>query len=452
MRMRRALLILAGLVSATPALAITPQDFAYGVRVEATEKSPAYRVRLPLAVYQGVVHPNLADLRVFNANNEVVPYEIRRQKSSATEPGPKARLPLFPLRGDARAALDALRVTIQSGGTSLNLNAPNAEQAQSTVHAYLMDARGFNAPMSAIEIEWPNEAPDFAGMVDVEASDDLSAWRMVSHAAPIANLRANNERLIEKRMEFRSTKAKFWRITWVANDAPFVLSAAVAERARDVIEAKRLKLAVAGEPVESRPGEFAYDLRASLPVDRINIELPQRNSVATVAVWSRTDAKEIWRAVARQGVYRIDQQLDGGNEELNNAPLRIDIDSDRYWLLRFEKSEDVGSGAPRLQVEWIPHELLFVARGEGPFVVAYGSATAKAAETRIADLVPRLAIAVAKASDPFDLGGSVRREPEPTPFPWKTVALWSVLLIGVSVLGWMALRLLRQMSRGEETP
>jgi hypothetical protein len=453
MRVRCAILSLAALAGVTPALAITPQDFAYGIRVEATQKSPAYRVKLPLDVYQGVVSPNLADLRVFNAKNEVVPYEVRRQKSSASEPGPTSRLPMFPLQGDARAALDALRVTIQSGGTSLNLNAPNAEQAQSTVHAYLIDARGFNAPMSAIEIEWPNEAPDFAGMVDVEASDDLAAWRMVSHAAPIANLRANNERLIEKRMEFRSTKAKFWRITWVENDAPFVLSAVVAERARDVIEARRLKLAVAGEPVESRPGEFAYDLRASLPVDRINIELPQRNSVATVAVWSRTDSKEIWRSVARQGVYRIDQQrLDGADEELNNAPLRIDLDSDRYWLLRFEKPEDVGSGTPRLQVEWIPHELLFVARGEGPFVVAYGSATAKAAETRIADLVPRLAIAVARAGAQFDLGGGARREPEPTPFPWKTVVLWSVLLIGVSLLGWMALRLLRQMSRGEETP
>jgi hypothetical protein len=270
----------------------------------------------------------------------------------------------------------------------------------------------------------------------------------VADAVPIANLRASNGRLIEKRTEFRSTKARYWRLTWVGDDAPFVLSGVVVERARNVVEAKRSSLTIEGEPVDSKPGEFAYDLRASLPVDRFNIELPQRNSVATVAVLSRTDPQEIWRTVARQGFYR----LDGKNEELSNAIVPVDIDSDRYWLVRFEKPEDVGSGSPRLSVEWIPHELLFVARGEGPFVVAYGSVTAKAAETRIASLLPKLEPAVAHAGAQFELGGSARRDPEPEPFPWKRVVLWAGLGIGVALLGWMALRLLRQMSRGEETP
>ena len=437
--------------AASPAFAITPQDFAYGISLKTAEKAPAYRVELPLDVYKGVVSPELADLRVFNANNEVVPYEVRRQKSFASEPGPTSRLPMFPLRGDARAALDAFRVTIQSGRAQLNLNAPQSEPAPSTVHAYLIDARAFKAPMSAIQLQWPDDAQDFAGMLDVEASDDLAVWRKVVHAAPIANLRANNEHLIENRTEFRSTKAKFWKLAWVGNDAPFALSAVVVERARNVIEAKRLKLTIEGAPVDSRPGEFAYDLRASLPVDRVNVELPQRNSVATVAVLSRTDPKEIWRTVTRQGLYRIDQTGNEGNE-LNNSAAQIDTDSDRYWLLRFEKPEDVGSGTPRLNIEWIPHELLFVARGEGPFVIAYGSVTAKAAQTSIARVLPKLELSAAQVGAPFDLGGPSRREPERAPFPWKSVTLWAVLLAGVGALGWMALRLLRQMSRGEETP
>jgi hypothetical protein len=436
------------LLFANPAFALSPQDFAYGFRVETAEKAPAYRVELPLDVYKGVVNADLADLRVFNAKNEVVPYQVRRQRTSEGEPGPTTRLPTFALRGDTRAALDAMRVTIQSGRATFDVQAPTGEASDATVHAYLVDARALTAPISAIELEWPHDAPDFAGLLDVEASDDLSSWRRVAHAVPIAYLRSNHERLIEKRTQFRSTKAKFWRLTWVGDDAPFVLGAAWVERARNVLERKRSNLMIEGEPVDSRPGEFAFDLRASLPVDRINIELPQRNSVATLAVLSRTDAKEIWRSVARQGFYR----LDGKDEELNNAPVPIDIDSDRYWLVRFERPVGVGSGVPRLNVGWIPHELLFVARGEGPFVVAYGSVTAKAAETRIASVLPKLNLAVAQAGSQFDLGGAARREPEPEPFPWKRVVLWAGLGIGVGLLGWMALRLFRQMSRGEETP
>lgn len=156
--------------------------------------------------------------------------------------------------------------------------------------------------------------------------------------------------------------------------------------------------------------------------------------------------KEIWRSVARQGFYRLDSQ----GEELRNAAVRIAIDSDRYWLVRFDRAEDFGRGIPRLNIEWIAHELVFVARGEGPYVLAYGGANVKPAQARITTVVPRVDTAVATLTPSFDLGGSVRREPAAPPFPWRTATLWGSLISGVALLGWMAYRLSRQLNKATD--
>jgi hypothetical protein len=416
------------------------------MRIESEEQAAAYQVDLPLAVYTGVVRADLGDLRVFNASGAEVPHELRRPLAVTGAAGPSRRLPVFPLRGDPMKALDAMRVTIESGGASLDLKTRGENSAPATISTYIVDARDMTTPISALQLEWPEDAPDFAGRLNIDASEDLAAWRYVSHAVPIANLHSNGGRLIERRAAFVSTKPRFWRLTWSGGDAPFELTGVIAEPARNFIEENRIFLVKEGTPVSGRPNEIAYDLGARLPVDRINVELPERNSVASVTVLSRTDAQEIWRSVARRGFYR----LDSPEGELRNGTVSTSIDSDRYWLLRFDKPSDIGQGVPRLSVGWVPHQLVFVARGEGPFTLAYGNSTAKSAETRIADVVPAATIANARLTGAFDLGGAARRQPPPEPFPWKSALLWAVLTLGVALLGWMAYRLSRQL--GESQP
>jgi hypothetical protein len=424
-----------------PTWAVSPQDFAYGMRIESYEGAAAYQADLPLEVYRGAVRSDLGDLRVFNAAGSVVPYELRRPLAATGSPGPSRRLSVFPLRGDPIKALDAMRVTIESGGESVNLQTSVSKGPPATVSVYIVDARSMTSPTSALQLEWPDDAPDFAGRLNIDASEDLAAWRYVSHAVPIANLRSGKDRLIERRAEFVSTKPKFWRLTWSGGDAPFVLTGVIAEPARNFIEPNRVVTMKEGMPVPDRPNEFAYDLGARLPVDRINVELPERNSVASITVLSRTHPQEIWRSVRRHGFYRLDSP-DG---ELRNGNVATGIDSDRYWLLRFDKPEDVGQGVPRLSVSWVPHELVFVARGEGPFTLAYGSSTAKPAETPIVEVLRAVTVAEARLSSPFELGGVSRLQPPAEPFPWKNILLWTVLTLGVGLLGWMAYRLSRQL-------
>jgi hypothetical protein len=430
------------LASADSPAVSTPQDFAYRMQVVGTGDAAAYRVALPLAVYQKIVHPDLADLRVFNGSGEPVPFAIERP-AAGTVSNASAALSLFPLKDDSGATLDAIRVTIESGQRAINVQTGDRGPPSGRINSYLVDGRSLAVPVAALRLEWPQDAADFAGRVRVEASDSLNDWRVVSAAAPIANLHSDAQRLVEQRVEFAPTKAKFWRLSWSGAAAPFVLTAALGEPAKQNVEARHTRLSLAALPGKV-PGEFEYDIGAGVPVDRLNLELPDINTVVDVELLSRVRPGDGWHTVRRSGFYR----LKGEAEELRNGPVPVALNTDRHWLLRTDpKRGGLGTSAPHLVVEWVPHEVVFVARGAGPFYVAYGRAAAEGAAVSLAVLPKNVSIASASLSSPQTSGGDSLLQPAAAPFPWKTPLLWSILIAGAGLLAWMALRLAKDFSR-----
>jgi len=98
--------------------------------------------------------------------------------------------------------------------------------------------------------------------------------------------------------------------------------------------------------------------------------------------------------------------------------------SDRYWRLAPEGgSTGDPLSPPTLALGWTPHELRFVAQGEPPYTVAFGSAAVGSPGSLLATLdeakldgmrVP------ATASEVFDLGGTARLRTS----PWRIWVLW----------------------------
>src|SRR5260370_18627439 len=165
----------------------SPNDFAYRMQVNGTAESAAYRVALPLTVYQKIVYADLSDLRVFNAAGEQVPFAVERP-ASGTVSNAAAALSLFPLQDDSSATLDAVRVTIESGRSAVNVQTGGHIPPNGRINTYLVDGRSLDAPVAALRLEWPEDAADFAGRVRVEASDTLGDWRSVAGALPVAKL------------------------------------------------------------------------------------------------------------------------------------------------------------------------------------------------------------------------------------------------------------------------
>lgn len=426
---------------------LRPDDFAYGMPMRTPGEGAAYRLTIPLEVYRNVSHEDLSDLRIFNAQGEEVPYELRPLAAQASARAPEQVLPLFPLQADARATLNGVHVTVQSPGANVDLHASPWAAAPPAIASYVLDARMLDRPLSALRLQWPAGAPDFSGAVRVESSDDLSSWRVARAEAPVVNLRTGGAELVQDLVEFSDTRAKFWKLTWLGKSPPFELSSVSARQARQEVASPKSSVIVTGTPAAKSDGAVAFDLGGQLPVTQVNLTLPDSNSALTLELLSRARPTDPWRPVFAGEFYRVG----AGAGEHSNAPIRIRTNFDRFWLVRrIQPSGPIGR--LRLRATWNAREVLFLARGAGPFLLAYGNATAGQASISLAPLLQGITPQPATAGASFALGGAGRLHSRSPGVPWKMAVLWSALGLAVLVLAWMAYQLTRQLDGRAENP
>jgi hypothetical protein len=446
--------------AASAVCAESPSSFAYGIAIRAEGGEALYRLELPRAVYRGAVRPDLGDLRVFNGAGEVVPHAFRPRASVETQKRAPVALPVFPVYGDDPKQLDglSLRVERNASGTIVQLDERSRAPASTKkLLAYLADATALKDPVRALEFDVKAGAA-YAAKVSVEASDDLSAWRRVASEAPLLSLKHEGASLEQRRVEFASRKPKYFRITWSGMPQGAVLAALRAELGDARVDVVRQWESVAGLGVAERPGDYAFDTQGVFPADRVRFELPQENTVAQIQLFSRARSGEApWRPVIRGTAYRL--RRDG--TEVSSPELVIGENADRYWLLRVDqRGGGLGSGSPKLVLGWLANEIVWVARGNPPFTLAYGSRDAKPSAYAIESLVPgfrrdadldakvasteqgAVPVKAAEADSPAVLGGQQALEERIDVKRWT---LWASLVAGVAFLGWMAWRLVKQM-------
>ncbi len=445
-----------------PALAAAerPQDFAYGIPLAVEGREAFYQVEVPRAVYEGVVRADLGDVRVFNAAGEVVAHALRPRTTSSKAAPPPVKAVLFPLRTDAPAGIDGLDLRVEKSGgrTVVNLRTRDGKPAGGTkLVGYVADASGIDAPVRAVVLELPANADNVMTRVTLEASDDLRQWTALAAGASVLRLAAGGERLEQLRIEFPARKARYLRLTWPGRSNALELAGLAVEPGETVIEAPRQWREAPGTAVKDKPGELEFDLGGQFPVDRLRLALPQPNTVAVIGISARAKPADPWRTVTSTTVYRLNRE----GEELKSPDIAIGGTADRYWLVKIDqRGGGVGGGQPVLGAGWVPHALVFAARGEPPFQLAYGSRDAKPTAFGIATLVPgykddaelairpaqpaAVAIGAAQPAAPQALGGEAALRER---IDWKRWVLWGSLVAAVAVLGVMALRLGRQMSR-----
>ncbi len=431
-------------------------SFAHRIELAITPGAAFYRVELPVAVHSGATRTDLADLKVFNAAGESVPFAFAAN-AAPTEPAVRQAIPLFPLHAQGAmsgsAALD-LQVRQGADGTLLRLRAPAAMSA-SVLQGYLMDSGAKQRAIQAIELDWGQSDVAVNTRVNVDSSEDLKQWRRLVDNAPLLDLNFGGQRLRQRDIKLDRPHSRYLRLEFVGT--PVALSNVSVTLAPEAPEPVRRSIEAAGSAVAGRPLEYQFDLGAMVWAERIAFVLPERNTVAPAELLARSGESEAWRPIAGTVVYRL---ADTGGE-LASPPLVIAPTPARYWLLRLNPaSGGIGGGAPRVQVGYSPRHLVFVARGAGPFVLAYGQRERAGEKSRVAANALPLASLMpdyrpgAEWALPSARGGtSVLNNPAALEPRWsdhldlRKLGLWAVLLGAVLVLALMAWRLVGQINK-----
>lgn len=231
-----------------------------------------------------------------------------------------------------------------------------------------------------------------------------------------------------------------------AQVVPHMLRCAPSHRS---LPERRETITLEAKPSTEQPHQYLFESTGWYPVDSAAVELPERNTMVEIELLTRADETTSWKARYHGPTY----ELSTGEAVVGSESIALTATTERYWRVDVNPAGGgLGSGLPSLTLGWHAHEILFVARGKGPFQLAFGSG-------RVEPIDPGIHSAL-NAVNERDLerlvrqtqtGEPLRRYDEGrllapgVPFPWRKGFLWSVLLASVLALSAAAWRLGKRM-------
>jgi hypothetical protein len=384
-----------------------------------------YRLDLPISVYQFSQRADLGDLRVFNAAGEVVPYAFINPQPSILST--QTALRFFPYANTQHA--QQISVQIHSNGQlSAQSSSTNASQS-----SYIVDASQIQGRFENLTLSW--QESNYQNQIKLAASDDLTSWQELGSTA-LVQLDYQGQTLRQAKIDLARIKAKYLRLS---PETPLTLTQArLQSSTQDAPIASRIWLTpiVATNPQQ---GEYLFDLGLHAPIDRVQLALPQLNTVAEVSLASRDSPQAAWQTVQNMIVYRL------ANSE--SPSIEISPNNHRYWQLQVKQNGGgLGQGMPKLKVGWLTQQIAFAARGDAPFTLAFGNIQIQNAAMQAQDLIIGKQIASATAGVLLNKVAATAIIAN-APSPARTYGLWAALVLAVTVLGTMAWQLLRQTKK-----
>ena len=426
-----------------------PSDFATQVPLTVNGEGPWYRLELPFAVQLNARQTDLSDVRVFNAAGEAQAYALAREAAPTRENRTLTDVKWFPLYNSADDTERAPSVRVQSNanGTLVEVQpSSQLEVGEEVLRGWLLDASGIKAPLQQLILDWTSERDGFQRF-SIEASDDLQHWQSWGDGQ-VARLTFADERVEQHEVGLPGQTARYLRLLWSTPQSAPTLTSVQLESAstRSLPLPLVWSQPLAGSSVKA--GEYTWQLPMGLNVERLQVELSQPNSLAPATLSGRRDSSLPWQPLSSGLLYRLTQS---GQDVVQNELQLPGQTVQQLKLTVDERGGGLGAEAPTVKFAVRSTQLVFLARGAGPYTLVLGSATAKAANLPLSTLIPDYSAAKWAALGKATVDSGVVATPTSTVTStsqvgtnWKKFGLWAVLLLSVLFLAAMAFSLLRK--------
>ncbi|NHQ88194.1 DUF3999 domain-containing protein [Iodobacter sp. HSC-16F04] len=410
---------------------LTPAVFSHQQALLLSESSPFYRLDVPVTVYQFSQRADLGDLRVFNTAGELVPYALETSAAPQQNQLSQTALRFFPYGSKASIEQRDVSIEIRSDG---QLSAQSHTVSRQQQLSYLVDASQIKGQLESLILSW--QEANYQGQIRLAASDDLQQWRALG-STEIIQLDYQGQTLSQPKVELGGIRAKYLRIS---SDTPLTLKEVRLQSSMSQsAPVKRAWLAPVTAQLK-QAGEYQFDLGVHAPVDKLELALPQLNTVVQASLASRANLAEPWQSGQSTTLYR----LQGKTGEAHSPALSISPNNHRYWRLSVNQSSGgLGQGLPQLKAGWTPQQIAFVARGQAPFVLAFGNARVSSAALNTEDLIIGNVVASATAGALLTKAAAPASAVASPPSSARSYGLWAALVLAVGVLGAMAWKLIR---------
>ena len=415
-------------------------DFAVGFDLQTSTTAPAYRVALHPETYRQLQRYDLADLAVFNSAGQPVPHALERPEAEETLPTQRP-LPFYAIAKEGGQIAGALKLRVDAGGAVVQMEAPATAPDADASSAWIIDAGDESAQISALRLAWDGAPEGFLRHARLETGAELGSWQTLAEGT-LADLEREGARLVQDTLTLSTPPARYLRLRLDAGDGITLRTVLALTETGPRQQESWTSLAPAPDP---ESGGWVLDTGGPLPVEHLRVRLPTDNDMAEFEIFSRAATGVPWEARGRVLAYR----LTAGDALVEDGDAAIDLTRDRYWRLQLAGTQRTApAGTPRVEVGWTPDQVVFLARGGGPYTLAAGSGARRVEPQPLGSLWQSLpggstAVQAAGIGEMRELGGATALEPARQPVPWQRYLMWALLTGAVVLLGLMARSLLR---------
>jgi len=428
-------------------------------QLNTTGSEPLYQTTLPKAVYQYSRNDNLQDLTINNAAGEQVPYALlpyhELHQKTANNLDSKS-LNFFPLKESSLSNPGNLTVQIDkiANSTSVNISTksfditPN-DNSVGGQSIYLVDAGKKHPPLQMLSLHWQG-SENMLLTVEVLASDDLKQWTSVGYGV-LLNTSSDGKALRQDSIQLdNTTKARYLQLRG-ADNATFYVSKINAE----YNNLRAVTPAILWQEVTLKHREQAdingavnidFESQGRFPTNYLRVQLPQNNTMTSASIFVRNKSDADWQYLTSASLYRTDK----AGKSYSNPDIFLNATTSRFWRLQFNQSSGgIGADNPSLSLGWLPHTVVWNARGQAPFSLHIGENPNIVNTVDIASLIPNFKFKKLQDIASANLITKVRTNTEAAtntwivPIDYKRWLLWGGLLLGVLLLAGMAFSLLK---------
>ncbi len=433
---------------------LTLDDFAYHATLS-DAKSSVRQVTLPINVYENMQRRDYGDIRVFSSDGQVVPHQlIYPDNQTKTRNAELSYYPFSKLQAENPANIRVI-IEQQLGRQNLDIHQqlnqklPRQQQEFQYIIENHPPRNAFESTdvqkqtLCKLELEWEQQKPSAILPFSLETSNNLQVWKSVGVAFNVSRLRYAESQLVHNLIDFSCTSKRYLRLTWLKPKQKVHLTKVIGLYHQS--KEQKIQWKSIAKPDIGKAGNWLFESDLMVRLSHMEFVAPAQGLLYQGKLFSRNDSKSAWQLRKNITQYR----LTIGDENVQSDAFTLQPTNDRYW--KFEPENEAllnGNQLPNIRVGWKQEQLLFLAQGNPPFILAYGNANITQSKT----------VGLSKLIDTFKSTGlhpdivSVVNTQHNESFPqvdidipWKLIGLWMLLLIGTVLLAYMALSLYRQM-------
>ena len=435
---------------------LAPDTFAHSVTLDG-ETGAVLSYTPSENVYKELHLRDFSDLCVFDAEGNAVPFQLRAPGRATEHMTVTKNVPYFlwqPEKPDAGTP-GAMDIEINANGGIVRIKGQGDAPPRPGPVSYLLDMKAYLDAVAnpaakdgnvfdagdvrerALRVSLAGDE-SFMSSVTMKTSADLAQWRSIGKTQVLARMCQGEITLERDSLALPDNLERYVLLQFSDSEAPVYTFSAHAVFDKTTEETR--ETIVAGTLQENKR-VVMYELPGRFPVVSIGFDLPQTEMMA-VRLMGADDLARPYSQFASGFIYRLEK--DGA--AITGEPFPVKA-SRRHWSLHAAGEIPFGA-APGMRVYWKPQDLLFLARGKGPWTLAFGR-TAPVHATPLpmldkAGVKPAREIAASAQSGP---GGKLAAPPAGETEDSGQWLLWGVLILAVAFLTGITVWLVRSMKK-----